>query len=169
MFTPITINKTSAVIMLTQGKTALIDPIDWPKISSHRWHLTSNGYAARWKSIKGGAARAMLFMHREILLPSGKMEVDHINRNPLDNRRINLRESTSSQNKINRGLQKNNTTGYLGVCRNHTGFQARIKVNRKVMCLGTFRTARDAAQVRDSHAKRLFGNFAILNFPEVNQ
>lgn len=43
-------------------------------------------------------------------------EVDHINRNKHDNRVENLRWVTKSENQINRGLQKNNTTGFKYIC-----------------------------------------------------
>lgn len=44
-----------------------------------------------------------------------KPQVDHINRNRLDNSLSNLRWVTSSENVKNQGLRKDNTTGYKGI------------------------------------------------------
>lgn len=54
-------------------------------------------------------------LHRLIMDPPKDMVVDHINRNPLDNRRINLRVCTMEENNRNLSLRKNNTSGTMGV------------------------------------------------------
>lgn len=54
-------------------------------------------------------------LHRFLMKPPKDMVVDHINRNPLDNRRINLRVCTMEENNRNLSLRKNNTSGTMGV------------------------------------------------------
>ena len=58
-------------------------------------------------------------IHRVIwMLVYGKFpesQIDHINRNGLDNRILNLREVTASENCKNRGLKSSNKTGITGV------------------------------------------------------
>lgn len=44
-------------------------------------------------------------------------QIDHINRIPDDNRWINLRAVSNAENQRNHGIQKNNTSGFMGVCR----------------------------------------------------
>lgn len=57
----------------------------------------------------------MLQMHHTVFGHPGVLQVDHANRNPLDNRRCNLRLATQSQNQLNREAPLNNTSGYKGV------------------------------------------------------
>lgn len=54
-------------------------------------------------------------LHRFLMKPPKDMVVDHINRNPLDNRRINLRVCTMEENNRNLSLRKNNSSGTMGV------------------------------------------------------
>jgi hypothetical protein len=93
--------------------------------------------------------------------------VDHINRNPLDNRRCNLRYATYQQNTINRKAQKNNKSGYRGVSlyknRNYCKWRARIKVNEKSIYIGYYKNKIDAAKAYNKAAKKYFGDFAVLN------
>ena len=81
-----------------------------------------------------------IYMHRLINKPSVGFEIDHINRNKLDNRKENLRIVTRSQNQMNRVIQKNNTSGYKGITWNQKRkkWQAQIMVNYKCIILGCF-------------------------------
>lgn len=101
------------IIPLTQGKFALVD-IDDADLGTYQWCMTSR-YAARRENQK------TLFMHRIILERilhrsiRDSMLADHINGDPLDNRKSNLREVTRTQNAWNSGTQKNNLSQYTGV------------------------------------------------------
>ncbi|MCA0455635.1 MAG: HNH endonuclease [Chloroflexi bacterium] len=90
---------------------------------------------------------------------------DHIDRNPLNNRRSNLRLATKMQNNQNVGIQRNNTTGYKGASLNRrTGlYRARITVNSKEKDLGWYHTAEDAASVYNHYAAIHYGEFAYIN------
>ena len=91
-------------------------------------------------------------MHRFVLgEPSG--EIDHINRNKLDNRRSNLREVTRSMNCLNKGLQRNNTSGHAGVRYDKSKtslkkWRAWIQVKGKIYNLGCFETKKEAVGAR---------------------
>jgi len=89
--------------------TVTVDDSDFESISETTWRRHSFGYAV--KRVGG----KQIFMHRMILDAPDDMEVDHINGNPQDNRRSNLRLCTHRQNGINRKMSKNNTSGYRGV------------------------------------------------------
>jgi hypothetical protein len=75
-------------------------------------------------------------------------QIDHINGVRDDNRISNLRIATHGENQQNRGKQKNNTSGYLGVSwHKHRGkFSAQIQVNGKQKNLGYFDDPDEAHQ-----------------------
>ena len=93
--------------------------------------------------------------------------VDHINRDRLDNRKINLRAATKSQNAMNASKPKHNTSGFKGVswCKLTKKWKAGIKANGRSKTLGYFVDILDAAKAHDAAALELFGDFAVLNFP----
>ena len=72
--------------------------------------------------------------------------IDHINRNCFDNRIVNLREATPSQNMQNRARRTGNSSGYLGIVwsQERKRWRARISVDGKQHWLGFF-TDLDAA------------------------
>ena len=93
-------------------------------------------------------------------------QIDHINLNGHDNRFINLREASNSENRQNsRGWSR---SGFKGIVFNKTWkrWVARIIVNGKFMYLGGFDAASEAAMAYDKAATEHFGQFARLNFPE---
>jgi hypothetical protein len=98
-------------IFLTKGYFTLIDNEDFDYLSQWKWHIDSKGYAVRTiNDRKYSLARQILKLPKD-----DKLEVDHINRVRLDNRKINLRIVTRSENLLNRGIQKNNNSGFKGV------------------------------------------------------
>lgn len=74
--------------------------------------------------------------------------IDHIDGDKQNNRIDNLRKSNPSLNQKNRGRNKNNSTGYNGVYKSGNKFRARVKVNGKLINLGTFDTVEQAAECR---------------------
>lgn len=108
--------------------------------------LSHQGYlqlTIPWCERVGNHRLAMFIEHGE--WPKG--DVDHINGNGLDNRIVNLRVATRSQNNQNRWKKSpNKSTGLIGVSKrsDYDGYDARICVNRKQKCLGTYRTPEEA-------------------------
>lgn len=76
--------------------------------------------------------------------------VDHIDRNPLNNRITNLRLVNAQQNNQNKDTYYNSPFGVSGVTwHKHTGkYLARIKVNRREIHLGVFWTLEEAIEAR---------------------
>lgn len=75
-----------------------------------------------------------------------KLMLDHINRIRSDNRLVNLREVSVSENNQNTSISKNNSTGYSGISfHKATGkYQARIGVDGKSKYLGIFISIKNA-------------------------
>lgn len=121
--------------------------------------INSRGYA----TVDLGAARYRV--HRlAFVLMEGRWpadQVDHINRDKLDNRWGNLREATNSMNNVNRGLQANNRSGFRGVSyhKRDKVFRARVKINGVERQVGQFDNALDAAMARDKVMREHFGDF----------
>lgn len=91
-------------------------------------------------------------------------EVDHINLNPLDNRIVNLRDVTRSENAINRGLQSNNTSGFKGVWKRSksNSWVAGICINGIRKKLGDFKSPELAYEAYKREAMVLHKGFARL-------
>ncbi len=121
-----------------------LDKEDLKKVKFIKWHLHSTGYARN---------RNIGYMHNIILnrdTSNRKINVDHINRNKLDNRKCNLRIVEATQNQYNKGLQSNNTSGYPGVGfkKREQKWRARIQYKGKEKYIGLFNTKEDAIKAR---------------------
>ncbi len=90
---------------------------------------------------------------------------DHANRNKLDNRRSNLRPVTKQGNKANSNLHSNNTSGYKGVSWSKSvgKWCANIRVNGRLICLGYYTEAEEAAAAYDTAAVKYFREYAATN------
>ncbi len=136
---------------------ALVDFQD-AHLDRHRWNMNRGGYAVR---SEGGRP---ILMHRVIASAPPGLEVDHINRNRLDNRRCNLRLTDHTGNMRNCSRNRRNTSGYKGVRRLGNRWAARLKCDGEWCCLGWFNTPEEAAVAYDLMAMALFGEFAATNF-----
>ena len=157
-----TIPENTRLIPLTQGKFALVDADDFDRINLFKWHFLS-GYAARSSVVEG--RKKYFFMHREILNPKNDQQVDHINHDTLDNRKINLRACSKTQNLMNQKKSANKSSKFKGVVwhKQKGKWYARIVVNKKSISLGLFQTQEQAAIAYNEAAKTHFKEFAKLN------
>ena len=153
-------------IPLTQGYVAIVDEADYEWLSQWKWQYYQ-GYARRTSDHKGSKT----YMHNAILgVPEG-LQADHINFNTLDNRRTNLRIVTPAENSQHRRPSILNTSGFKGVTW-HKGvgkWQAFVRTLGENYYLGLFHNREDAARAYDEAARRLFGEYAYLNYPEKGE
>lgn len=159
----------TALVPLSKGLFSIIDEEDAPKVAGWCWTaltLKLTNYATRIDREVGA-----VYIHRVIfgLVRGDGVEVDHIDRNGLNNRKSNLRVCTSSQNRSWALYDFTSESGYIGVrkYRRQHGFtyQAVVKHHGKQHLLGFFDDPIEAARARDAKALELFGPFARLNFP----
>lgn len=148
-------------IILTGGSTALVDDKHFDMLNKYTWLLNNKGYAQR--SIYNEGTLRTTFIHREVMGAKKGQIVDHINGNPLDNRRSNLRFCTQAENCRNQKLSSNNTSGYKGVHLIGKKWRAMIMVDGKNIHLGMYATAEEAARAYDNTATVEHGEFAKLN------
>ena len=152
-------------IMLTQGKRALIDETDASRVWNYKWYALFdryNWYAIRRVKKKGNWSHQS--MHIFLMNPPQGVDIDHRDRNGLNNQRNNLRICTHQQNMRNKRISVGNASGFKGVC-----WKPRIKKwiaqirYGKVLHLGCFEDKKEAARAYDSAAEKFFGEFALTN------
>lgn len=130
-----------------ETRSTLFDIEVLPLITSKRWYLDKNGYAIARGERKGTSIR----MHRLITGAQKGQEVDHINRDKLDNRLSNLRFVTHQENCLNRTLGKPHRDKQRNL------WKARVKVNQKEVFLGRYKTYEEAEAVLNEAHKKYFG------------
>jgi hypothetical protein len=167
-------------IDLTQNKQAIVDEID-EDIANYHWraHIDSHTkgtmnevwYATRYE-IMPNKTRIYINMHTIILekvigrKPNTGELVDHIDHDGLNNRRSNLRLSTSTLNQANQRPQaRPKSSVYKGVHwdKEYNNWRARIFVHGVRIHLGRFRTEKEAASAYNEAAAQYYGPFACLN------
>ena len=129
-----------------------------------------NGYLTFQKEGKVYRCHRYIWEMHNGAIPDGYI-IDHINGVRDDNRLENLRLCTPSQNKMNRGLSKNNRSGYKGVIfyKRPDGYKKKkpwrvwIQYENKYYSKHGFATAREAAIHYNEKAVEFFGEFARLN------
>ncbi len=134
-----------------------IDIQDYDKIKNYCWFTNING-ATKRISTKLPKCDKTIKMHTFL----GFKGYDHINRNELDNRRVNLRKCTHQENSTNVGLKKNNKSGIIGVflCKTTNKWIAQIKKDYKNIHLGSFINKDDAIKARLEAEAKYFGEYA---------
>jgi hypothetical protein len=160
---PIRIEDGIAYVALTKGYTAIIDAEDVPLVDSYNWHaqVDSSAVYAVSNYRQAGVNRRKIFLHRLIADPKPGEEVDHADHDGLNNRRANLRNCTRPQNLWNRPRQRNNTSGYKGVCW-HKGARkwvAKVRVEGTMKNLGVFDDPEDAHVAYCEAVKSLHKDF----------
>lgn len=151
-------------IPLTKGAYAIVDKDDFEWLNQWKWYINNRGYALRSVRVATNKKRP-LFMHRLLNKTPDGFDTDHINGNPLDNRRCNLRTVTRSQNLMNSQGQPNKSSKYRGVTRERKSgkWQAQLKYKGKNYYLGRHKSERSAALAYNTKAIELFGEYARLN------
>lgn len=144
-------------------KSAVVDDEDFERLIKFNWFLSGLGTGIRRNAVLNGKKRSTS-MASEIMNMPDKM-FDHINRDPFDNRKSNLRAATYKQNGANKVKRAGCSSIYKGVSKAKDKWYACIRFNYKTKSLGFYNTEVAAAKAYDDAARRMQGAFAVLNFP----
>lgn len=136
-----------SVIYLTQGYETIVDDDLYKELNSYLWYASGNeGRPARRLRL---GPRKMIMMYHQILhvlpwvLYKYNFHVDHINRNPLDNRKCNLRLAEAKVNARNTDRHLNRIG--VSIDRTHNVFKAYIdQPDQARINIGTYPTENEA-------------------------
>lgn len=128
-----------------------IDKEDIGIVKNHKWRIDISGH------VVSNINRKLVFIHRLILRPPIDKFVDHINNQPLDNRKINLRLCTNQENLYNQKIRIDNTSGYKGIHLNNKSGKWQVNINGKYM--GRYFDINEAIKVRNDAEEKYHGEF----------
>ncbi len=152
-------------IKLNHGKVALVDDEDYEYLNQWKWFAHKHPrvfYAER--TDHSGVKDKTILMHRLIMKTPKGLQVDHIDHDGLNNQKHNMRNCTLKQNTQNKRAY--GKIKYSGVTSNNGYIRSSITIDGKYQHLGMFKTEEEAARAHDVMAKKYYGEFANLNFPE---
>ena len=133
------------------------------------WNSRCSGKQAGWLKdgyiiieVNGNKHRSHVLAYVYMNGKYPENEIDHDNGNSSDNRWINLRPATRSQNLMNTKIRKDNRSGFRGVSfsKASSKWQAQICVNNKRFHLGLFNTPQEAHEAYCAAALKYFGEFS---------
>ena len=147
------------VVMYTfKGEEIYVDLSEYNKVKDMCWHFNKYGYVVSGDGV---------YMHRLIMGEPNGFDVDHIGgeQTRCDNRKLNLRIATRTQNKQNVSLRSDNKSGVTGVWFNDEKqvWYASIIVNSESIWLGSYSNKEDAVAVRKKAENQFFGEFSYDN------
>lgn len=144
-------------IEIKGGSKVIIDEDFFGKATLDKWRISSWGYVVNGKG---------KYLHRIVMEAKEGEQIDHINRNKLDNRKENLRVCSCSENQWNRDKTRSNSSGFKGVSfhKKANKWQVYIRIKNIPKYIGIFPDKVSAAKAYDNEAKKLYGKFAFLNF-----
>lgn len=166
----------SALVPLSREKFAIIDAEDALTVGTRNWHYRlchTCEYGATIIRVDG-KQKTLLLHHFLIGKPPAGLEVDHINRNGLDNRRENLRFVTHLENMRNRGPYSPKPDSYIGSLKHPTRaltgvrhvslagaaknlYRVRIQIGHKEYNFGCFKTIEEAEDAAIRGRELVFG------------
>ena len=139
--------------------TFIIDVCDIKKVKYHKWRL-SHGHVVTGLPSKGqqrDLSHVVLDIQKD-----DSVVVDHINGDPLDNTRDNLRICSQGENVLNKRFMSNNTSGFIGVSykKDRDRYDPEIRFEYTRCHLGMTKTIEEAVYKRYIAEQLLFGEYA---------
>ena len=144
-----------------QGREFYFDKDDYDYIKNFYWRVHNHKYVSTAIYDKNTKRVSEVQLHNFLMNPLPNQEVDHINHNPLDNRKQNLRVVSIAQNQMNAVISTRNTSGVKGVDwdKKTNKWRSRISVNGKRISLGLFDTFELAKKARKDAETKYYGKY----------
>lgn len=143
------------------------EDVEW--VCAYRWSVGTRNYIIRKERRADKKNQSTVLLHRAILEHMGVdltgKNVDHIDRDPTNNTRENLRAGTQSQNCANQGKSVGKSSRYKGVSwdKTYQRWSSQIRLDGKLAQLGRFDSEHEAALVYNVAALKQWGEFALVN------
>lgn len=146
------------VAKTSNGVEFYIDADDEYLMSEYCFCMSSHGYIVT----NDRSGRRQLLLHRLVMQLSNEDNycIDHIDGNPLNNCKNNLRIVSKSQNAMNSKINLRNTSGVTGVYAVGKKWLARITVDNNEIHLGCFSDFNDAVAARRAAEDKYFGEYS---------
>lgn len=145
-------------------KVMLCDLEDWEILKNYYWREDMHGYAIAINNHK------TIRFHRCVEgLTNPKIQVDHINGNKLDNRKVNLRICSNQENSFNKYKNSNNSSGYKGVYfdKDRNKWRSAIQYNgKRISSPKRYDTPEEAYQWYIEKSNELFKEYSVFNSRE---
>ena len=143
----------------SKGDKFYFDHQDYDLVSRYSWCKDKDGYLTAGSGHDGTAKR----LHSLIMgKPEKGYVIDHINHNPKDNRRCNLRIVPFFVNCINTGIRATNKSGITGICweKSRNKWRVMIGYMNQNIFIGRYNSLDDAIEARKNAEKKYFGEYA---------
>ena len=141
-------------------RCVLVDCEDYDRVSNYKWVIVK---VKKWYyAVRGANGNDTVYMHRFILGCAEDKYVDHRNSDGLDNRRLNLRECSNSENQYNVDKKSNSSQKYKDIRVTKSGtYQVRMRTPCGRLTK-TVKTEEEAVALYNEWAKKYHGEFARL-------
>lgn len=137
-----------------------IDSKNVDRVKEYKWYLRPDGYVAT-NNYNGEYA----YLHCVICNKQDKYYADHIDRNKLNNTEENLREADGTENQMNKGIMRNNSSGKVGVywSKANNAWCVMICIRGDHQNLGYFSSFDEAVKCRIDAEKKYFKEYRVMN------
>lgn len=138
----------------------IIDVEDLPKIKYHKWRFCHGHIVTGLPAKKTQRELSWVILGLDNRIDKN-IVVDHIDGNPRNNKKNNLRICKQQQNVLNKSFMSNNTSGFIGVSyrKDRNRFDPEIRLNSIRCHLGYTKTLEEAVYKRVYAEEILFGEF----------
>ena len=145
----------------SKGEKFYFDLEDYNKIKNYCWYLQDDYVATN------SSGNEYFLMHRLILNAPSDLDVDHINHKKSDNRKVNLRLTTTQQNCSNRVIK--NDYGINGIHFLNGRWYSSIGYKNKRISLGGFANLKEAIKARKQAEEKYYGEYSYSNSMKISE